>query len=321
MKITLQHNNFAIKGNIQRKDVPEYIKKRTGELSYQRAKDRTSALSAAVFDDFRKSVSIKTPIYTLPANRITLFTNLAHSYEPFDINKAAVVLATAISQVESKNQFTVNNTDLTLLSKFFYSSNDYEAKFFVMSMLNKNGAGEFLPIAENILECDENIATINNKKTNYQARLLLNKHYNLDKLKALLESDDVYKIGALNVLSKWGLERHIKLVEPLVNDPDFRIADKAKSVLLKLQNLQKQVKVPISKEKDRNLPNDTAGFDLATQKNRLKYISPPLNNRQISTLGRFGYLSLHANLLKTSINSPKSAEAYAKIYVRGSFVY
>lgn len=321
MKITLQHNNFAIKGNIQRKDVPEYIKKRTNELSYQRAKDRTSALSAAVFDDFRKSVSIKTPIYTLPANRITLFTNLAHSYEPFDINKAAVVLATAISQVESKNQFTVNNTDLTLLSKFFYSSNDYEAKFFVMSMLNKNGAGEFLPIAENILECDENIATINNKKTNYQARLLLNKHYNLDKLKALLESDDVYKIGALNVLSKWGLERHIKLVEPLVNDPDFRIADKAKSVLLKLQNLQKQVKVPISKEKDRNLPDNTAGFDLTTQKNRLKYISPPLNNQQISTLGRFGYLSLHANLLKTSINSPKSAEAYAKIYVRGSFVY
>ena len=243
------------------------------------------------------------------------------SYKPFDINKAAVVLATAISQVESKNQFTVNNTDLTLLSKFFYSSNDYEAKFFVMSMLNKNGAGEFLPIAENILECDENIATINNKKTNYQARLLLNKHYNLDKLKALLESDDVYKIGALNVLSKWGLERHIKLVEPLVNDPDFRIADKAKSVLLKLQNLQKQVKVPISKEKDRNLPDNTAGFDLTTQKNRLKYISPPLNNRQISTLGRFGYLSLHANLLKTSINSPKSAEAYAKIYVRGSFVY
>ena len=321
MKITLQHNNFAIKGNIQRKDVPEYIKKRTNELSYQRAKDRTSALSAAVFDDFRKSVSIKTPIYTLPANRITLFTNLAHSYEPFDINKAAVVLATAISQVESKNQFTVNNTDLTLLSKFFYSSNDYEAKFFVMSMLNKNGAREFLPIAENILECDENIATINNKKTNYQARLLLNKHYNLDKLKALLESDDVYKIGALNVLSKWGLERHIKLVEPLVNDPDFRIADKAKSVLLKLQNLQKQVKVPISKEKDRNLPDNTAGFDLTTQKNRLKYISPPLNNRQISTLGRFGYLSLHANLLKASINSPKSAEAYAKIYVRGSFVY
>lgn len=321
MKITLQHNNFAIKGNIQRKDVPEYIKKRTNELSYQRAKDRTSALSAAVFDDFRKSVSIKTPIYTLPANRITLFTNLAHSYEPFDINKAAVVLATAISQVESKNQFTVNNTDLTLLSKFFYSSNDYEAKFFVMSMLNKNGAGEFLPIAENILECDENIATINNKKTNYQARLLLNKRYNLDKLKALLESDDVYKIGALNVLSKWGLERHIKLVEPLVNDPDFRIADKAKSVLLKLQNLQKQVKVPISKEKDRNLPDNTAEFDLTTQKNRLKYISPPLNNRQISTLGRFGYLSLHANLLKTSINSPKSAEAYAKIYVRGSFVY
>ena len=321
MKITLQHNNFAIKGNIQRKDVPEYIKKRTNELSYQRAKDRTSALSAAVFDDFRKSVSIKTPIYTLPANRITLFTNLAHSYEPFDINKAAVVLATAISQVESKNQFTVNNTDLTLLSKFFYSSNDYEAKFFVMSMLNKNGAGEFLPIAENILECDENIATINNKKTNYQARLLLNKHYNLDKLKALLESDDVYKIGALNVLSKWGLERHIKLVEPLVNDPNFKVADKAKSVILKLQNLQTQVKVPVSKEKDRNLPDNTAGFDLTTQKNRLKYISPPLNNWQISTLGRFGYLSLHANLLKTSINSLKSAEAYAKVYVRGSFVH
>ena len=91
------------------------------------------------------------------------------SYKPFDINKAAVVLATAISQVESKNQFTVNNTDLTLLSKFFYSSNDYEAKFFAMSMLNKNGAKEFLPIAENILECDENIATINDKKTNYQA--------------------------------------------------------------------------------------------------------------------------------------------------------
>ena len=129
MKISLKHNNFSFKGYIQRKDVPEYIKKRTGELSYQRAKDRTSALSAAVFDDFRKSVSIKTPIYTLPANRITLFTNLAHSYKPFDINKAAVVLATAISQVESKNQFTVNNTDLTLLSKFFYSSNDYEAKF------------------------------------------------------------------------------------------------------------------------------------------------------------------------------------------------
>ena len=321
MKITLQHNNFAIKGNIQRKDVPEYIKKRTGELSYQRTKDRTDALSAAVFDEFRKSVSIKTPIYTLPTNRITLFTNLAHSYEPFDINKAAVILATAISQAASKNQFTVNNSDLTLLGKFFYSSNDYEAKFFVMSMLNKNGAKEFLPIAENILECDENIATLNDKKTNYQARLLLNKHYNLDKLKALLESDDVYKIGALNVLSKWGLERHIKLVEPLVNDPNFKVADKVKSVISKLQNLQKQVKVPISKEKDRNLPDNTTGFNLTTQKNRLKYIGPPLNNRQISTLGRFGYLGLHANLLKTSINSPKSAEAYAKIYVRGSFVH
>ncbi len=66
---------------------------------------------------------------------------------PFDINKAVVVLATAISQGEGKNQFTVNNSDLTLLSKFFYSSNDYEAKFFVIGMLNKNRAKEFLPIA------------------------------------------------------------------------------------------------------------------------------------------------------------------------------
>ena len=321
MKILSLQNALTFKSYIQKEKLPEYIKKRTGELAYEYRKGRTDKLSETVFDDFRKSVSIKTPIYTLPANRITLFTNLAHSYEPFDINKAAVVLATAISQVESKNQFTVNNTDLTLLSKFFYSSNDYEAKFFVMSMLNKNGAREFLPIAESVLECDENIATINDKKTNYQARLLLNKHYNLDKLKTLLESDDVYKMGALSVLSKWGLERHSKLVEPLVKDPNFKVADKAKSVISKLQNLQTQVKVPVSKEKDRNLPNDTAGFDLATQKNRLKYISPPLNNWQISALGRFGYLSLHANLLKTSINSPKSAEAYAKIYVRGSFVH
>ena len=321
MKILSLQNALTFKSYIQKEKLPEYIKKRTGELAYEYRKGRTDKLSETVFDDFRKSVSIKTPIYTLPANRITLFTNLAHSYEPFDINKAAVVLATAISQVESKNQFTVNNTDLTLLSKFFYSSNDYEAKFFVMSMLNKNGAREFLPIAESVLECDVNIATINDKKTNYQARLLLNKHYNLDKLKTLLESDDVYKMGALSVLSKWGLERHSKLVEPLVKDPNFKVADKAKSVISKLQNLQTQVKVPVSKEKDRNLPNDTAGFDLATQKNRLKYISPPLNNWQISALGRFGYLSLHANLLKTSINSLKSAEAYAKIYVRGSFVH
>lgn len=321
MKILSLQNALTFKSYIQKEKLPEYIKKRTGELAYEYRKGRTDKLSETVFDEFRKSVSIKTPICTLPANRITLFTNLAHSYEPFDINKAAVVLATAILQANSKNQFTVNNSDLTLLSKFFYSSNDYEAKFFVMSMLNKNGAREFLPIAESVLECDENIATINDKKTNYQARLLLNKHYNLDKLKTLLESDDVYKTGALSVLSKWGLERHSKLVEPLVKDPNFKVADKAKSVISKLQNLQTQVKVPVSKEKDRNLPNDTAGFDLATQKNRLKYISPPLNNWQISALGRFGYLSLHADLLKTSINSLKSAEAYAKVYVRGSFVH
>ena len=321
MKILSLHNGPTFKRYIQKEELPEYIRKRTDELACERIKDRTYKLSTAVFDEFRKSVSIKTPICTLPANRITLFANLAHSYEPFDINKAAVVLATAISQANSKNQLSVKNSDLTLLNKFFYSSNDYEAKFFVMSMLNKNGAREFLPIAESILECDESIATLNDKKTNYQARLLLNKYYDLGKLKALLESDDVYKIGALNVLSKWGLERHAKLVEPLLEDPNFKVADKAKSVILKLQNLQKQVRVPISKEKDRNFPDNTGKFDLITQKSAIKYAGLPLNNEQISALGRFGHLSSHANLLKNSINSPKSAEAYAKIYVRGSFVH
>ena len=321
MKILSLHNGPTFKRYIQKEELPEYIRKRTGELACERIKDRTYKLSTAVFDEFRKSVSIKTPICTLPANRITLFANLAHSYEPFDINKAAVVLATAISQANSKNQLSVKNSDLTLLNKFFYSSNDYEAKFFVMSMLNKNGAREFLPIAESILECDESIATLNDKKTNYQARLLLNKYYDLGKLKALLESDDVYKIGALNVISKWGLERHTKLVEPLLEDPNFKVADKAKSVISKLQNLQKQVRVTISKEKDRNLPNNTGEFDLTVQKNTLKYISPPLDKQKMSILGRFGYLSSHANLLKEIINTSKSAETYAKIYVRGSFVH
>lgn len=321
MKILSLHNGPTFKRYIQKEELPEYIRKRTDELACERINDRTDSLSTAVFDEFRKSVSIKTPICTLPANRITLFANLAHSYEPFDINKAAVVLATAISQANSKNQLSVKNSDLTLLNKFFYSSNDYEAKFFVMSMLNKNGAREFLPIAESILECDESIATLNDKKTNYQARLLLNKYYDLGKLKALLESDDVYKIGALNVISKWGLERHTKLVEPLLEDPNFKVADKAKSVISKLQNLQKQVRVTISKEKDRNFPDNTGKFDLITQKSAIKYAGLPLNNEQISALGRFGHLSSHANLLKNSINSPKSAETYAKIYVRGSFVH
>lgn len=321
MKILSLQNAPTFKSYIQREELPEYIKKRTGELAYKRTKNSTDLLSAAAFDEFRKSVSTKLSIYTLPANRITIFTNLAYSYEPFDINKAAVVLATAISQANSRSQLSVKNSDLTLLNKFFYSSNDYEAKFFVMSMLNKNGAKEFLPIAESILECDESVATLNDKKTNYQARLLLNKHYDLGKLKVLLESDDAYKIGALNVISKWGLERHAKLVEPLLEDPNFKVVDKAKSVISKLQNLQKQVRVPISKEKDRNFPDNTGKFDLITQKSAIKYAGLPLNNEQISALGRFGHLSSHANLLKNSINSPKSAEAYAKIYVRGSFVH
>lgn len=190
------------------------------------------------------------------------------SYKPFDINKAAVVLATAISQVESKNQFTVNNTDLTLLSKFFYSSNDYEAKFFAMSMLNKNGAKEFLPIAENILECDENIATINDKKTNYQAsgmRTLL--------FDELLTNDDTLEGRAMisrfknfieNISQKYHTTVLMKTNKDLGDFEEASIGDQRFDLKIKINNRtatpQVREKYKIAKKEfDRLINNSPAG--------------------------------------------------------------
>lgn len=190
------------------------------------------------------------------------------SYKPFDINKAAVVLATAISQVESKNQFTVNNTDLTLLSKFFYSSNDYEAKFFAMSVLNKNGAKEFLPIAENILECDENIATINDKKTNYQAsgmRTLL--------FDELLTNDDTLEGRAMigrfknfieNISQKYHTTVLMKTNKDLGDFEEASIGDQRFDLKIKINNrtatpqVREKYKVA-KKEFDRLINNSPAG--------------------------------------------------------------
>ena len=181
------------------------------------------------------------------SERSAFFTSISSSIldNTFAINKAAVVLATAISQVESKNQFTVNNTDLTLLSK-----------------------KEFLPIAENILECDENIATINDKKTNYQAsgmRTLL--------FDELLTNDDTLEGRAMigrfknfieNISQKYHTTVLMKTNKDLGDFEEASIGDQRFDLKIKINNrtatpqVREKYKVA-KKEFDRLINNSPAG--------------------------------------------------------------
>lgn len=284
-------------------------------------------LTQNTYDDFMQGISWKQFLkYNNAENRACVLDKMAHSYEPHDINKSAVILAASIAQVGEQKDFKADNEDLKLLNKFFYSSNDYEAKFYVMSVLNKNGSKDFVPIAENILECNESIATLNDKKTNYQARILLNKHHNLNKLSAFTNSSDVLKMAMLDIVAKWGIQAHVKIVQPLLEDENFRISDKAQSTINKLNSLQSYQNIEIGKEHDRKISSDEMRFDNALQGKLALGVRGSASLEEIKLLGRFGYLSSHAAVAKLhalddSKQSLIAAQAYIKICARGDFIF
>lgn len=182
-----------------------------------------------------------------PYNKALILNNLAHSYhQNGEIEKAGIILAASLNELnkdlgfweEDKKKLIEKEENITLLKDFFYYSNNITAKHFVMKSLNELNNPKFLPIAEDICECDDDITSINDNKTIYEAREFLNKNYNLNNLKAFFNLGDNYKSAALNIISKWGLEKHIPIAEKLQEDLNIGVKAKADSVVSKLERLK-----------------------------------------------------------------------------------
>lgn len=324
-------------------------------------KEKTAKLSSMVYDRFSKNYDNKIENiekFANPYNKALTLNNLAHSYyQSGEIEKAGVVLASSFNALnkdlglweDDKNKLIEKKENLDLLKDFFYCSNNSKAKFFVMKSLNDLNKPIFLPIAEDVCECDEDTTTINDKRTIYEARKFINKNYDLNQLNNYLDKEDFYKTAVLGLLSKWGLEDHSSIATKLCEDSNLQIQAQAQNLLSKLKQLSTYncpTSINLPPKSMIELPS-TQFFDLKntiiTKKTlkTLKYVKNEIDLKDllleitktedimrsidlINLLGDRGYLTKHAELIKPQKDENKTltrvkALAFMKICIRNNW--
>lgn len=270
--------------------------------------------------------------FNKPYQKAYMLQKLAHSYrKEGDIEKAAIILAQAFNNLDKNapyrqddiKKLVESDMNKRIMEDFFYCSNSTKANFFVMHSLNKLDNKHYIPIAEAICDCDEDRVTINEKRTINEARLYLNRHYNIDLINSYINDNDNYKIAILEILSKWGLEEHKNIAEKLINDENEYIQSKAIKTVSKLKNISKHITIDEdSQEENRTLPVNKDCFNkLEILKHLESKEDVPVCD--IKKLGQRGFTTREAEALISNNNNfskidVAKAEAFLKILIRAN---
>lgn len=188
-------------------------------------------------------------------NKVFVFQNLAEIYyRNGNIEKAAALTFEILNNIfDDKNLsddekynkiFTKQNKDIIdsyiNMTPFNTSNCKYKREHntklmvFASETMNKLGYKEFLPYAEKMCEVTYqdlflDLSLNDYRKINTPARKLINKYYNLHKLKTFLDKDQYYKNGMFNVLSRWGLPEHSYILKEVI-DNDGKKSNKLKAI-------------------------------------------------------------------------------------------
>ena len=295
-------------------------------------------LSSAVYDRFTKSYNAKInqiEKFKHPYNKANMLKSVANSYhQGGDVEKAGVILAQAFNALDKEEPYRQNEIKSFIESKenkkiledFFYCSNNIKAKYFVMKSLNKLDNPYYLPIAEAVCDCDSQRVAPNDKKTIYEAKLFLNRYYDLNMIYSYIDENDNYKIGALNLLSKWGLEKHQKLPQKLFDDENEYVYAKARQTESNLKRASNFIDIEDDNfEPNRLLPEKN---EMPDRIKLLKYIEEnkdrDVDINSIKQLGQVGITIRDAQAVRPEKDNTYSryeaakAEAFLKIVVRGN---
>ncbi len=314
--------------------VDEFVKHR-----FEKEKQtKLQLLSSAVYDRFTKSCNAKIneiEKFKQPYNKANMLKSVASSYyQGGDVEKAGVILAQAFNALDKEEPYRQNEIKSFIESKenkkiledFFYCSNNIKAKYFVMKSLNKLDNPYYLPIAEAVCDCDSQRVAPNDKKTIYEAKLFLNRYYDLNMIYSYIDENDNYKIGALNLLSKWGLEKHQKLPQKLFDDENEYVYAKARQTESNLKRASNFIDIEDDNfEPNRLLPEKN---EMPDRIKLLKYIEEnkdrDVDINSIKQLGQVGITIREAQAVRPQKDKQYSryeaakAEAFLKIVLRGN---
>lgn len=205
-------------------------------------------ISENVYDTFKRTTDEKVKNiekFSVPLNKAKVLKDIALSmYNTEKYEDAGIILGEVFDILNKnlgawendKNNLLKDESNIQILKTFFNTSNNIKAKYNVMKSINELNNPIFLPIAEAVCNCDDEITTPNDKKTIFQAREFLNKHYDLNLLENFINRSNIYKISVLNVLSKWGTQANIDLAQKLTNDKNLQISSLAQKTIIKLKN-------------------------------------------------------------------------------------
>lgn len=311
--------------------IDEFVKTEFDEKKENKLQHLTNSVYEKFTQHYDKAIN-NIEKFKHPYNKAYILNELAHSYyKNGNIEKSAIILAQAFNDLDKNapyrqddiKKLVESDVNKNILQDFFYCSNNTKANFFVMQSLNKLDNKFYLPIAEAICDCDEDRVTVNDRKTINEARMFLNRYYNLALLNSYTNDNDNYKVAILEILSKWGIENHYKIAEKLTNDENEYIQSKAIKTVSKLKNISKQISgYDDFFEENRVLPQNKPVFDKFAILKRLDE-KENVSIDDIKKLGQRGFSIREAKALISNnheyskINAAK-AEAFLKIMIRGN---
>lgn len=164
----------------------------------------------------------------------------------------------------------------------FNSDTNIKARRYVAKIINEIGDKDFLPLAEEIckntfIDSPEARAYITDKEDKIvlnEARLLINKHYDLAKLEPFTKLNNNCKQAVAKLIGQWGLPQHVEMLLPMLNNKDKDIVSIAFSALGEVGNASTlNILTPMLKSQD--------SF---TSRNAALAISKLCDSQNISTL-------------------------------------
>lgn len=258
MKISAISNNLTFTNNIDEfNQNSSKVTAYTKNILQNKEPLFIKKISNNVYDTFTKTTNDKIKNiekFSVPFNKSKILQETAKSmYNAEKYEDAGIILGTSFNILSKdlgawendKKNLLNDETNIQILKAFYSTSNNIKAKCNVMKSINELNNPLFLPIAEAVCNCDDDIITPNDKKTIYQAREFLNKHYDLNILKDFIDQDNDYKIGVLKVVSKWGTAKNIDMIKNLENDKNLQIATLAQKTIKKLRNIDKYSDIDI----------------------------------------------------------------------------
>ncbi len=197
--------------------------------------------SSAALNDFKTTVEQELKNYTKTNDfnaRINLLLKLADFYKDVDVpswygshpkeqrgdfEKVGAITAHVINLIYDNPNITSTEKHSLITSdrvlgniKYLLSTkNNGEVWSYVMHTLNKTGYKEFLPFAEQV--CDNRYLEPDYPELLRDARLLINKHYNLRNLSSFASMNSYYQRGAIQLIARWGLPEHADMLRGYLN--------------------------------------------------------------------------------------------------------